>query len=80
MNKRIWRTKKRKRLLPYPSPQSIRPRGWRGECLAVLGWKWHSCSSHAAPLLHSSAANCLVRGTMLEAVTLQTAPGEVRQS
>lgn len=44
------------------------------------GWKWHSCSSHAAPLLYSSAANCLLRGTTLEAVTLQTAPGEARHS
>lgn len=48
---------------------------WRGP-----HWKWHSCSSRAAPLLYNSTANCLVRGTMLEAVTLKTGPVEFRKS
>lgn len=67
MHKRIWRTKKRKKTLPYSSSQSMSPESWRGEGLAGLGRGAGSGTAAALRLLLSSAAICLLRGTTLEA-------------
>lgn len=67
MYKRVERTKKRKRILF--SAQSLSPQSWRGARLAVLGSGAGSGTAAAltAPLLPSSAANCLLRGSTLGA-------------
>lgn len=76
MYKRIWRSKRGKAFCPIPvSPEGLR-------AAEVLPGRAGSgtAAAPAAPLLCSSAASCLLRGTTLQAVTLQTAPGEVRHS
>lgn len=80
MYKRMWRTKKRKKILLYSPPQSMSPESRRGEGVVGLGSGAGSGTAAALTLLLRSAANCLLRGSTLEAVTLQTAPGEDRQS